>query len=527
MHVPWDKVIIIIFFFYGLSFYSLGLALLVESGRASQLQLARSMRLLAGFGLLHGTHEWIDMFERELALHYQDPLPLPMLWGRVALLVTSFIALMAFGEHLLTSEDENSPFWRITISAVIVYVCVSIILQSVHDLDERAWARMLDVLARYMLAIPGAVLACWALWQQREIFRARGMDRFVIDLSIAALALAMYGVAGQIFTSESVIFPSTVINTALFDRIFGFPIQLVRAILAAIVAVSMIRVLRAIEVENEQRMVAVERTQKEAERRSRDELARLNTELHIAHDEATQLLIELRKRDALRDEFLQRVTAAQENERKRIARELHDGTGQVLTGMALGLRGMVTSIADENDPLAQNLATLQEMATSAIGELRHLINDLRPPQLDDMGLVSALRWMVSNYDQRGDFKAEFEVVGDPVPLPPEIEVTLFRITQEGLLNVIKHAQATWAKVCITFAVGVHLTVQDNGVGFDPEKLFQDGKPRMTWGLVGMQERAGLIKAQIKFDSAPGKGTTLTIDLCLPAKEQVEAVSEEV
>ncbi|MCD4686555.1 MAG: sensor histidine kinase [Anaerolineae bacterium] len=525
MHVEWDRAIIVIFFFYGLAFYSLGLALLVESGRASQLRLARSMRRLAGFGLLHGTHEWIDMFERELVVHYQDVLPVPVLWGRVALLVTSFIALMAFGEHLLASEDEHSPFWRITISAVIVYVGVSIILQSVHDLDERAWARMLDVLARYILAIPGAVLACWALWQQRAIFRARGMDRFVIDLSIAALALASYGVVGQIFTSESVIFPSTVINAALFDRVFGFPVQLLRAVLAAIVALSMIRVLRAIEVENEQRMAAFERAQQDAERRSHAELAQLNTELQIAHDEATRLLNEVRRRDALRGEFLQRITAAQENERKRIARELHDGTGQVLTGMALGLRGIAANVADEHDQLAQQLATLQTMATSAIGELRHLINDLRPPQLDDMGLISALRWMVSNFDQRGDLKAEFEVVGDPLPLSPEIEVTLFRITQEGLLNVIKHAQATWSKVCITFAEDVRLTVQDNGVGFETDKLFQDGKPRMTWGLVGMQERAGLIKAQIAFDSTPGQGTTLTI--WLPVNEPVEVASEDV
>ncbi len=518
--VFWDKAIIAIFFFYGLAFYSLGLALFVESGRASQLQLARSMRLLAGFGVLHGTHEWIDMFEREVTFHYQEPLPGWLLWLRLALLTTSFIALIAFGEHLLTNRSMRRDDWRITISVVSVHIGVAFIVYNMRPLPERDTVRMLDVLARYFLGLPGAVLACWALWQQRPVFRNLGVGNYVRELTVAAVALLIYGLVGQVFISKTILFPSTYINAELFQEVFGFPIQLVRALMAMAVAISMIRVLRALEVESRQRILAAERAKQEAERRSRDELARLNAQLQIAHEETKRLLREVQRRDALRGELLQQITTAQENERRRIARELHDGTGQTLTGLALGLRGIASLLECDNDKLAHHLSELEAMATTSLGELRLLINDLRPPQLDDMGLVSAVRWMVDNFNRRSELQTafEFEVVGEPYPLPPEVEITLFRIAQEGLNNIVKHAQAVHAKVTVDFADGVRLTVTDDGIGFDPEVVVFSEGPREAWGLVGMQERAGLIDARLVLESAPGQGTTLTIQLEL-AKER--------
>ena len=219
----WDDAIIVIFFFYGLAFYSLGLALLVESGRASELGFARSMRLLAGFGLLHGYHEWFDMFERGMGLYYGRLFPTWLIWLRLSVLGGSFVALLAFGEHLLQREGTKTT-WRITTGAIVLYGAASILARLVYHLDDRAWTQATDVLARYILGVPGAVLACWALWKQRSIFRKRGMGRFVHGLTLAALSLALYGVVGQVFTGESVVFPSTVLNAALFRRVTGFPV---------------------------------------------------------------------------------------------------------------------------------------------------------------------------------------------------------------------------------------------------------------------------------------------------------------
>lgn len=508
----WDETTIVIYFFYGLAFYSMGLALLVESGRASELGFARSMRLLAGFGLLHGTHEWLDMADRMVVLYNCGPLPAWVSWLRLAILVTSFLALLAFGEHLLSREHGRTLHWRMTLAAAIWYFVSCIIVRVTYNLNDDSWLAAMDVLCRYILGIPGSIVACLGLLHQRRSFRERGMGRFVRDLTIASLALALYGVVGQAFTRTSAIFPSMVVNTDLFLRMAGFPIQLFRAVAAGIVAISMIRVLRALEVENQQRLETIQRDRDEAEQMSREELTRLNAELKAANDETARLLREVQKRDALRGELLQRITNAQEAERQRIARELHDGTGQALTGLALGLRGLTTQGFSNPVLTTQRLAMLESMATNSLGELRHLINDLRPPQLDDMGLAAGLRWLVERFQDRDRPQIALDITGDSRPLQSEIETTLFRIAQEGLTNALKHAQADHIWLVLDYTQGVRLSVRDDGGGFDATSTMAREGGRTSWGLAGMQERATLINARLSLDSQPGEGTTLTVEL---------------
>lgn len=512
----WDNIIIVVFFFYGLAFYSLGLTLLVESGRASELGFARSMRLLAGFGLLHSIHEWMDMVEHALPLYTDTTVPVWWIWPRLALLATSFLALLAFGEQLLVRERYGRrPNWHRTLGALVLYVVGSVGAQLAYNLTDIEWAQAIGAITRYSLGVLGTVLASFALWQQRSTFFKRGMKRFVYDLDMAVGALLLYGLVGQLFVEKSVFFPSTVINNMLFEDITGFPVQLFRAVTAVVLAFSMIRVLRALEFENQQRLEAIKNASIEEERRSREELARLNAELQSANQATARLLVEVQQRDAFRGELLQRITTAQESERKRIARELHDGTGQALTGLALGLRGMVNRLRNESGdcgPLpVPELGELETMATHSLGELRHLINDLRPPQLDDMGLVAALRWQVDGFAKRGDVQATLNIIGKPYALPSEVETTLFRIVQEGLTNIAKHAHARQARVTVNFQAGLELTIWDDGIGFDPAVMLQT-KDRMAWGLLGMQERASLIDATLSVDSAPNQGTTLTVRL---------------
>lgn len=513
MSTFWDDIIIGIFFFYGLAFYSMGLALLIESGRASELGFARSMRLLAGFGLLHGAHEWMEMLEQGLGLYYGLELPICMCWLRLALLVASFLALLTFGEQLLARERGQSTLsWRLTLTAIIWYALSTIAVQVIYQLEEVGWINVSDTLARYIIGIPGSLLAFWALWRQRAIFRQQGMGRFVRDLTVAAGALALYGIVGQFITRPSFIFPANILNTDVFLNVTGFPIQLFRAIMATLLAVAMIRVLRALEVENEQRLQAAERARLEVERLRHEELARHNRELQIANQETARLLEEVRRSDERRGELIHNITAAQEAERQRIARELHDETGQALTGVALGLRGL-TAQAEFNPEIArQRLPMLEAMATAALDQLRNLINDLRPPQLDDMGLVAGLRWLIERFNEQHPTRASFEVRGEAHPLPAEVEITLFRIAQEGLTNIAKHARAEQASIILDFDDGPSLTVQDNGIGYDPAAVFSSRKPRTAWGLMGMQERANLINATLTLDSCPGAGTCLTVRL---------------
>lgn len=515
--IPWEEALIIIYFFYGLAFYSMGLALFVESGRASELGFARSMRLLAGFGILHGSHEWLDMTALGVQVYHGQPLYPWLLWVKLSILVTSFLALMLFGEQLLAhaetdSEVERLSVWRVTLGMALLYTLSCILVRVFNALDDPTWMHTADVLARYILGIPGGLLACWALWKQRGILRERNMDAFVRDLTVAAVTLGLYATVGQIFAPSSFIFPSNIINDALFLRLTGMPIQLFRAVMAGAVTISMIRVLRSLEFESQQLLSTIEHARLETEYLSREELARVNADLKAANEETARLLQEVQRRDALRGELLRHITSAQESERKRIARELHDGTGQALTGLALGLRGLAVRRGETPEPVMARLAILETMATDSLGELRRLVNDLRPPQLDDMGLAAALRWLIERVQLNDEPQIELEVHGEPRPLAFEVETTLFRIVQEGLTNALRHAQAKHIRVTLDYSSGTTLSVSDDGKGFDAASVMEPDAVRTAWGLAGMQERSSLIDAKLTLRSSPGHGTTLTVDV---------------
>jgi signal transduction histidine kinase len=519
MAIDWTLWIIPVYFLYGLAFYSMGFALLVESGRASELGFARSMRLLSGFGLLHGIHEWLDMFENAMRVVQEGSFALWLQWFRVAILAASFLALMTFGEHLRSLESETAMrTWLIGLAA-FWYAGSCIAIQVIYQLDDATWVQVCDVLTRYVLGIPASIVAALALYRQRKNITSALMRPFTMNFSIAAAAMLLYGVIGQIFVKAAPIFPSNVVNEALFIEILGFPVQALRAVIAIVLAISMIGALRVLEVENQERLKAVEESRRESELRSREELSRLNASLQASEAEARQLLLELRKRESLRTEFLQQVTAAQESERRRIARELHDGTGQMLTGLGLGLRGMSVMVHNKPEVVSKRLSELENMATTAIGELRSLIQDLRPPQLDDMGLVPAIRSMLDRFRDTSETSFELKVSGEPFPLPSEIETLLFRVVQEGITNITKHAHAEHACVDLAYDGGVDICISDDGIGCDPNVVFDTTSTRTAWGLIGIAERAKLINADWAFESEPGNGTKIMIHVPVPEETE--------
>jgi len=225
-----------IYFFYGLAFFAMGLAVLLELGRTSELRFARSIPWLAAFGLIHGGHEWFEMFE--VMGHLPPGLPLGQI--RLVLLVVSFTCLAAFGFGL--SRPDNSPrltaMWR---TLALVGVCLGGLIVLRFRLSPSDWLVAAGVWARYSLGIVGAVITSWALISQGRVFADRGMARFGRDLAWAALAFALYGVVGQVFVTKSALPPSNIINSDLFLRLFGVPVQLFRGVMAAVVAITVIR----------------------------------------------------------------------------------------------------------------------------------------------------------------------------------------------------------------------------------------------------------------------------------------------
>jgi signal transduction histidine kinase len=214
------------------------------------------------------------------------------------------------------------------------------------------------------------------------------------------------------------------------------------------------------------------------------------------------------------------VVAAQEAERQRIARELHDATGQALTALGLGLRGAATTLGEDGDRTAQMLRKLESLAAGSLDELRRLIADLRPSHLDDLGLDAAMRWYAKELQARAGLDIQVEITGTPRPLSPPIRIALFRIGQEALTNVIKHSGATRAWVRLGYTEqGVHLQVEDAGCGFDTSGHAIPSRP--SWGLLGMEERATLLGGQFSLDSHPGRGTR--VEVVIPDQD-VEAAT---
>jgi signal transduction histidine kinase len=233
--------------------------------------------------------------------------------------------------------------------------------------------------------------------------------------------------------------------------------------------------------------------------------------------ENARLSQEAQEREARLAELLHQVVGAQEAERQRIARELHDATGQSLTAIALGLRGVEAMVESGSQVAPGHLKELKSFSTSALGELRQIIADLRPSQLDDLGLAAALQWYVQEFEKRYHISAAFVLKGERVRLPAEYETVLFRISQEALTNVAKHAGASRARVELEILPDqARLTVEDNGRGFEIDKALLN-KRKKGWGLVGIQERVLLLGGRYAVDSKLGRGTRVQVSVPLTAE----------
>jgi signal transduction histidine kinase len=479
--------IVTVYFLYGLSFFSMGLAVLLEVDRSSKLDFASALIPLAGFGLVHGSHEWIEMF---LIIHpefQENPLYDIVGPGRIVLLAISFFFLLSFGVKLIAGPSRNTLHWKMVLTVGFIWLVGLLWVFATHSHTVALVSA--DVYTRYSLAIPGAALSAWGLvLQQRKFFQA-GMKGFSRDVVIAAIAFGLYGGVGQLFAPASPIFPSNYLNSQTFLQWFGFPIQLFRSVMACIAAISIISSLRLFEQETRSQIESLREAQ----------------------------LAEHRRLEDLRGELLRRTVRAQESERQRIARELHDEFGQMLTAIGLGLRAISGSASSRPERVKEQAGELQTLVASGFSSLQNLIAGLHPPQLDDFGLMATLRWYTSEINERFHLSVDLSTLGTEKDLPTDVRVVLYRIVQEGLTNVIRHARVNHAKVQVLYTEhSVCVRISDKGHGFDVDTtLTEPGHP--CWGLLGIIERATLLRGNCQIKSKIGEGTT--IEITVPIEEE--------
>ena len=215
--------------------------------------------------------------------------------------------------------------------------------------------------------------------------------------------------------------------------------------------------------------------------------------------------------EAGRRELQQQLTTVQEAERRRIARELHDQMGQHLTALGLGLKVVKEGTPDPS-PARDRLQHLQAMTDRIGREVHHLALELRPTALDDLGLDAALANYAEGWSGRSGVEVDFLGSGPQAGrLPPAVETALYRVTQEALTNVLKHAGATRVSVVLQRSAGqVTAVVEDDGVGFEADRV-----AGRRLGVLGMRERVALVGGTLAVESGPGRGTTVIARIPVP------------
>ena len=230
----------------------------------------------------------------------------------------------------------------------------------------------------------------------------------------------------------------------------------------------------------------------------------MGEQIGLALDRA-RLYDELKAKEEARGRLLAQLITATEDERRRIARELHDETGQSLTALVVNLDFLVRHPVGE-DVLRQRLASVRDMAEATLAEVRRVIHEMRPSVLDDLGLEAAVRWLVRRFEPSG-LNVSIEMKGLGGRLPGPLEITVFRLVQEACTNTVKHAGASGLGIRISHTgERMDVEVRDNGKGFDPAALSAGAGAGM--GLAGLRERVLLLGGTLEVRSAPGTGTTI-------------------
>ena len=246
---------------------------------------------------------------------------------------------------------------------------------------------------------------------------------------------------------------------------------------------------------------------------------------HVIHGVLADIDI-LKRAETERSHLLRRLASAQEEEQRRISRELHDQIGQTVTGLSLGLKALEQGLAkgSNGEAATAQVRWLEQLAAQIGRDIHRTASDLRPTAIDDLGIFKAIEAYVAEWQERYGIRVDIQTFGRDNSLPADVAAVLYRLVQEGLTNVLKHASASKVSIVLEKkSEGLALVLEDDGIGFDPEnvgRIASGGGRTSGLGLSGMKERVALLGGTIAIESAPGKGSTIFVQIPLEASETV-------
>ncbi len=462
----------VVFFFYGLGFFVLGMATAFQYRPRSEFPLTKAIWALAGFGVFHAFHEWSLVFApiQEAILPPSGVLLFKV--GEAAATAVSWALLWQFGALLLPQSERGSPVLRRV--PLAVFLGWLVLLGRVHYLLRLhpqplaialAELRSLEHLAHYLLGVPAAVVTAWALLGQAAEFRATRLDCLVAPLRWASCSFFCYAaLTGFVIYRPGLGLVSLFTQTELATW-WSVSVQVLQLFTVVVMTIATVRVLGIFNLEGERRL-------EEAE---------------------TQRAIL--------------------NERLRISRDLHDGVMQSIYAVGLALENVLFLMSEDHSRARNELERSMARLNDTIQDIRGYILNLRPARRSTGDLYASVLEVVAQFRAGVALRTTIEL--EPlraVSLPPEQVEEVCQIVREALTNVARHARATEVAVTARLQWGqaVELAVWDNGQGFQPASIRPEGRQ----GLRNMRERAEGIGGSLEVNSRRGRGTEVVLRLPL-------------
>ncbi len=495
-----DLTFVLIYFVYGLAFFSMGLTTIMEAIRSPSVQAARILRPLAVFGFVHGLHEWLEMIS-----YLIDGVGglVPETWNllRISMLAFSFASLIGYGVQVLSPPNRLAAKDLFVGSAMLgLYGISLLVIGAVPTTSNTEWVVPAEFMSRYILATPGAIIASLALNHQARRFIIDGREPLSRNLRWASIGFGLYGVT-QFLGPLTGAISELYLQSNSFSNLLLYPLPAIRAILAVIVTISLIRMTQTLELERRQALHQAQLDRVEA-------LEALQNELHKRHE--------------LRRQLLRKTVTMQEEERSRISRELHDETAQLLTGFNANLAAL-KNLESKNGKSSAVLDRLKQLSSQMSDSIHRLVSDLRPAQLDKLGIHSALKHLVDSSELNLGLTINYNFNRECNQLDPLAGTVIFRVVQEALTNVAKHAETKKAEVkLIVHKDFIQVSVCDEGKGFDSQEQNQ----KLGFGLLGLDERVRAMGGSFQIKSQRAVGTEIIANFPLDAlcgEEENESV----
>ncbi len=465
---------VIILFIYGQVFFVLGLAITLQSLRYSRLPLARRLHWLAAFGYTHALNEWGYIFIPIQAQYLPQSVIHLLTTAQTIILAMSYAFLLQFGVESLRPLPGRWRYIRfapLMLFLLWLFWTLGPALAAAQSDDLVAWHRNSAIMARYLLGIPGAMIAAYSLRAQaQKAIAPFNLPNILSMLKLAGLALLGYAFFGGLIVPAASFFPASILNQENLQALTLLPVQVYRSFLGLVLTYAILRSL---------------------------EVFHLELDRHIASMEESQILL---------------------SERERIGRELHDGTLQTIYASGLLLQTAQRNIAKANYGNAETYVqqAVEQLDQAVAGIRQHIAAlDVRS---SGQSLTEGLRELLASSALHSFAEVQLEL-----NLPPDTALSslqvghLLAIANEAISNIIRHAHATSVRIAAGLAGNdrLYLEIEDNGVG-----LPKDMVP--GYGLNNMRDRARLLNGTFVVHSLPGKGTVVRVEI--PTGEENEAIT---